>query len=74
MLDKIELVDCVVAEAEVVLVVLVAEVGEEEEEVLVGVAGGVGVDNVVGGVVAGVERPPEMVGAEGVIVRGLDII
>lgn len=77
-LDKAELVDCVVDELEVVLLLVAAEVDEEVEVgvVLVGVVVEAGVDGVVDGVDGdAVEAPPGRVGVPGgVIVRGLDII
>jgi hypothetical protein len=77
-LDEVELVDCVVDGFEVELLVVAAEVEEEVVEgvVLVGLVVELGVDDVVGGVVAGpVEAPPGGVSVMGgVIVKGLDMI
>jgi hypothetical protein len=74
MLDKVELVDWVVDGVELVLAVVAAEVvGGEEVGALVGVVGGVGVDNVTGGVDADDEGPAR-VGVRGVVVSGLDMI
>lgn len=77
-LDKVELLDCVVDGVELELAVVSVEVGGGVEVggLLLGVVVrvGVGVDNVTGGEDAGDEGPPERVGVRGVIVSGLDMI
>lgn len=75
-LDKVELVDCVVDGVEAVLAVVVAEVVGVVEvgRVLVGVVVRVGVDDVTGDVDAADEGPPGRVGVMGGVVSGLDMI